>query len=105
MVREEGRGGRSELGSDLDLDPDPDPLKILRIRIRQNDTVSLLIDFVSHPKFPFRFEAKQAKLGCQFRYFSSVSLRSEIRGHPSTSSFAERPRSRHVGGSGSGFNI
>ena len=55
--------------------------------------VSLLVCFVSHgfasvlhPKFLFRFKAKQAKLGGQFRYFSSksfasVSLRSEIRGH------------------------
>ena len=32
-VKEEGRGGGSELGSDLDLDP----WKILWIRIRQND--------------------------------------------------------------------
>ena len=37
-VKEEGRGGGSELGSDLDLDPDPNPWKILWIRIRQNDT-------------------------------------------------------------------
>ena len=37
---------------------------------------------VSHPKFLFRFEAKKAKLGGQFRYLASVSLRSEIRGHP-----------------------
>ena len=36
-MKEEGRGGGSELGSDLDLDPDPDPWKILWIRIRQND--------------------------------------------------------------------
>ena len=35
-MKEEGRGGGSELGSDLDLDPDP--WKILWIRIRQNDT-------------------------------------------------------------------
>ena len=34
-MKKEGRGGGSELGSDLDLDPDP--WKILRIRIRQND--------------------------------------------------------------------
>ena len=34
-VKEEGRGGGSELGSDLDLDPDL--WKILWIRIRQND--------------------------------------------------------------------
>ena len=34
-MKEEGRGGGSELGSDLDLDPDP--WKILWIRIRQND--------------------------------------------------------------------
>ena len=34
-VRQEGRGGGSELGFDLDLDPDP--WKILWIRIRQND--------------------------------------------------------------------
>ena len=36
-VKEERRGGESELGSDLDLDLDPDPWKILWIRIRQND--------------------------------------------------------------------
>ena len=34
-MKEEGRGGGSELGSDLDLDPDS--WKILWIRIRQND--------------------------------------------------------------------
>ena len=34
-VSEEGRGGGSELVSDLDLDPDP--WKILWIWIRQND--------------------------------------------------------------------
>ena len=34
-MKEEGRVGGSELGSDLDLDPDP--WKILWIRIRQND--------------------------------------------------------------------
>ena len=34
-VKEEGRGGGSELGSDLDLDPDL--WKISWIRIRQND--------------------------------------------------------------------
>ena len=33
---EEGRGGGSELSSDLDSDPDP--WKILWIRIRQDDT-------------------------------------------------------------------
>ena len=33
VEKEEGRGGGSELGSDLD----PDPWKILWIRIRQND--------------------------------------------------------------------
>ena len=33
----EGKGGGSELGSDLDLDPVPDPWKIFRIRIQQND--------------------------------------------------------------------
>ena len=32
-VKEEGRGGGSELGSDLDLDLDPDPWTILWIRI------------------------------------------------------------------------
>ena len=57
--------------------------------------VSLLVCFVSHgfasvshPKFLFRFEAKQAKLGVSFAIslqkvslrFASVSLRSEIRG-------------------------
>ena len=38
-MKEEGKGGGSELGSDLDPDPDPglDPWKILWIRIRQND--------------------------------------------------------------------
>ena len=40
-VKDEGRGGGSELGSDLDLDPDPEPWKILwigmGIQIRQND--------------------------------------------------------------------
>ena len=42
--------------------------------------VSLLVCFVSHgfasvlhPKFLFRFEAKQAKLGGQFSYFASKS--------------------------------
>ena len=35
-VNEEGRGGGSELGSDLDLDPGPDLWKILRIPIRLN---------------------------------------------------------------------
>ena len=40
-MKEEGRGGGSELGSDLDLDPDPDPWKILWIRIQQNDADSL----------------------------------------------------------------
>ena len=38
-VKEEGRGGGSELGSDLDLDPDP--WRILWIRLRQNDADSL----------------------------------------------------------------
>ena len=45
--------------------------------------VSLLVCFVSHgfasvshPKFLFRFEAKQAKLGGQFRYFASKSFAS-----------------------------
>ena len=58
--------------------------------------VSLLIDFVSHPKFLFLFEAKQAKLGKlggQFRYVASKSFalfrfsfaRSEIWGHPTLS--------------------
>ena len=36
-MKEEWRGGRSELCSDLDLDPDPDPWKILWIRIQQNE--------------------------------------------------------------------
>ena len=35
-MKEEWRGGGSEIGSDLDLDPDP--WKILWIRIWQNDT-------------------------------------------------------------------
>ena len=34
-MKEEGRGGRSELGSHLDLDQDP--WKILWIRFRLND--------------------------------------------------------------------
>ena len=34
-VKEEGRGGESELGPDLDLDPDL--WKILLVRFRQND--------------------------------------------------------------------
>ena len=45
--------------------------------------VSLLVCFVSHgfasvshPKFLFRFEAKQAKLGGQFRYFASKGFAS-----------------------------
>ena len=38
-MKEEGRGGGSELGSDLDLDPDP--WRILWIRLRQNDADSL----------------------------------------------------------------
>ena len=45
--------------------------------------VSLLVCFVSHgfasvlhPKFLFRFEAKQAKLGGQFGYFTSKSFAS-----------------------------
>ena len=33
-VKEEGRGGKNELGSDLDLEPDP--WKKVWIRIRQN---------------------------------------------------------------------
>ena len=36
-MKEDGRGGGTELGFDLDLDPDPDLLKILCFRIRQND--------------------------------------------------------------------
>ena len=36
-MREEGRGGGSELGSDQDLDPDSEPWKILWIQTRQND--------------------------------------------------------------------
>ena len=37
-MKEEGRGGGSELGSDMDMkiNPDPDPWKISWIRIRQN---------------------------------------------------------------------
>ena len=42
--------------------------------------VSLLVSHgfasVSHPKLLFRFEAKQAKLGGQFRYFASKSFAS-----------------------------
>ena len=34
-MKEEGRDGGSELGSDMDLDPDP--WKILWVWIRQND--------------------------------------------------------------------
>ena len=33
-VKEEWRGGGSELGSDLDLDSDPDPWKIFWIGMR-----------------------------------------------------------------------
>ena len=36
-MKEEGRGGGSELGSDLDLDPDPWKILWIQIRIRQND--------------------------------------------------------------------
>ena len=38
-MKEEGRSGGTELGSDLDLNPDQDPWKMLwfRIWIRQND--------------------------------------------------------------------
>ena len=39
-MKEEGRGGGSELGSDLD----PDPWKIFWIRIRQNDADPLYLD-------------------------------------------------------------
>ena len=62
MVREEGRGGGtqlgSELGSDQDLDPDPDPWKILWIRIRiwQNDTDPLDPD----PQHCFQLPGKSA---------------------------------------------
>ena len=35
-MKEEGRGGGSQLGSDLDLDLVLDPWKILLIRIPQN---------------------------------------------------------------------
>ena len=35
-VKEEGRGGGSELGSDLDSDPDPWKILWIRIRNRQN---------------------------------------------------------------------
>ena len=40
-MKEEGRGGGTELGSDHDLDLNPDPWKILWVRIRQNDADSL----------------------------------------------------------------
>ena len=43
--------------------------------------------FVSHPKFLFRFEAKQTKLGGQFRYFASISFTSFC------FSFASKPNS------------
>ena len=43
-VKEEGRVGGSELGSDLDLDPDPDQWKILWVWIRQNDADPLELD-------------------------------------------------------------
>ena len=36
-MKEEGRGGGSELGSDLDLDPDPWKILWIQIRLRQND--------------------------------------------------------------------
>ena len=36
-MSDEGRGGGSELVSDLSLDLDLDPWKVLWIRIRQND--------------------------------------------------------------------
>ena len=36
-MKEEGSGGRGELGSDLELDPDPWKLLWIRIQIRQND--------------------------------------------------------------------
>ena len=57
--------------------------------------VLLLVFFISHsfasvsyPKFLFLFEAKQAKLGGQFRYLASKSfaldsLQRELWGHPS----------------------
>ena len=34
-MKEEGRGGESELGSDLDLDPDPWKIICIRIRLEQ----------------------------------------------------------------------
>ena len=43
-MKEDGRGGGSELGSDLDPVPDPDPWKILWILIRQNDMDPLDLD-------------------------------------------------------------
>ena len=36
-MKEEGRGGGSELGSDLDLDPDPWKILWIQILIWQND--------------------------------------------------------------------
>ena len=62
--------------------------------------VLLLIDFVSHPKFLFHFEAKEAKLGVSFAIslqkvslcFASVLLQSEIRGHPSRGARIRRDR-------------
>ena len=80
--------------------------KVVRPALVLRHIVKLLVCFVSHvfasvshPKFLFRFEWKQAKLGGQFRYFASksfaslrlVSLRSEIRGHPSVRCWALSP--------------
>ena len=36
-MKEEVRGGESELGFDLDMDPDPWNILWIRIRIQQND--------------------------------------------------------------------
>ena len=43
-VKEEERGGRSDLGSDLDLDPEPYPWKIWWTRIRLIDADPLDLD-------------------------------------------------------------
>ena len=61
-MKEEGRGGGSELGSDLDLDLDldldPDPWKILWIRIRQNYADPLDPD----PQHCFKYESKSIRI-------------------------------------------
>ena len=63
-MKEEGRGGGSELGYDLDLDPDPCPWKILWIRIRQNAEDALDLDpqhWVEHQVKGDRYYKQQVK--------------------------------------------